>query len=64
MFQSILKNIGIDMELVSWLRTSIHPAPASLSDKDFYVATKRVLIENIKSGVTSTVGKPLWSPWT
>lgn len=55
LFQSILKNIGIDMELVSWLRTSIHPTLASFSDKDFYVAAKWGLIENIKSGVTSIV---------
>ena len=55
LFQSILKNIGIDMELVSWLRTSIHPTLASFTDEDFYVAAKWGLIENIKSGVTSII---------
>ncbi len=55
LFQSILKNIGIDMELVTWLRTSIHPTLASFTDEDFYVAAKWGLIENIKSGVTSII---------
>ncbi len=55
LFQSILKNIGIDMELVSWLRTSIHPTLASFSDHDFYVAAKWGLIENIRSGVTTLI---------
>ncbi len=55
LFQSILKNIGIDMELVSWLRSSIHPTLASFSDEDFYVAAKWGLIENIRSGVTTVI---------
>lgn len=55
LFQSILKNIGIDMELVSWLRTSIHPTLASFREEDFYVAAKWGLIENIKSGVTTLI---------
>mgnify|MGYP000029316763 CR=1 FL=1 len=55
LFQSILKNIGIDMELVSWLRTSIHPTLASFTDDDFYIAAKWGLIENIKSGVTTII---------
>ncbi len=55
LFQSILKNIGIDMELVSWLRTSIHPTLTSFHDEDFYIAAKWGLIENIKSGVTSII---------
>ena len=55
LFQSILRNIGIDMELVSWLRTSIHPTLASFTDEDFYVAAKWGLVENIKSGVTTII---------
>ncbi len=55
LFQSILKNIGIDMELVSWLRTSIHPALACFRPEDFYVSAKWGLIENILSGVTTII---------
>ena len=55
LFQSILRNIGVDMELVSWLRTSIHPTLSCFRDEDFYVAAKWGLIENIKSGVTTII---------
>ncbi len=55
LFQSILKNIGIDMELVTWLRTSIHPTLACFHPEDFYVSAKWGLIENIKSGVTTII---------
>ncbi len=55
LFQSILRNIGIDMELVTWLRTSVHPTLASFKDEDFYVSTLWGIVENIKSGVTTLV---------
>lgn len=55
LFQSILKNLGVDMDLVEWLRRSIHPALASYNDEDFYVAAKWGLVENLKSGITTIV---------
>lgn len=55
LFQSILKNLGVDMDLVEWLRRIIHPALVSFNDEDFYVAAKWGLVENLKSGVTTIV---------
>lgn len=55
LFQSIIKNIAIDMVLIDWLRKAIHPILASFRDSDFYYSTKWGVIENIKSGVTTLI---------
>ena len=55
LFQSIIRNLGVDMVLVDWLRTTIHPLLLSFRDEDFYIAALWGIVENIKSGSTTIV---------
>jgi len=55
LFQSLLRNLGTDMELLDWLKTSIHPAISCYSEGDVRIAAFWGIIENIKSGVTCVI---------
>lgn len=57
MFQVILRNIGVDVNLLTWLKTVIHPAISILKDSKEGVHAAAMLgcLENIKSGNTYVV---------
>ena len=47
---SLLKGLGDDKELFSWLSEDIWPIEAKLTDEDIYIGTKFAILEMIKSG--------------
>lgn len=47
---SLLRGLGDDKELFSWLSEDIWPIEAKLTDKDVYIGTKFAILEMIKSG--------------
>ncbi|RLG46010.1 MAG: N-ethylammeline chlorohydrolase, partial [Thermoproteota archaeon] len=55
MFQTLLRNLAVDMPLLEWLRTSIWPALASFTAEDVRRSTRLGVLENLKSGVTTIV---------
>lgn len=46
----LLKGLGDDKELFTWLSQDIWPIEAKLTDKDVYAGTKFAILEMIKSG--------------
>lgn len=54
MFQVMLRNLGVDLPLLEWLKNIIHPAVAKLKKKRDWIHTSALLgcVENIKSGNT------------
>lgn len=55
LFQTLLKGLGDDMCLKDWLRTMTFPAAAHLDEEDCYYAALTGLLENIRSGVTTSL---------
>lgn len=47
---SLLRGLGDDKELFSWLNEDIWPIEAKLTDEDIYIGTKFAILEMIKSG--------------
>lgn len=47
---SLLRGLGDDKELFSWLSEDIWPVEAKLTDEDIYIGTKFAILEMIKSG--------------
>lgn len=57
MFQVMLRNLGVDTNLLEWLKTVIHPAMSILKDnkEGIQAAAMLACLENIKSGNTFVV---------
>lgn len=55
MFQVLLRNLAVDMDLLEWLKKSIWPMLFSFEEEDVYVGGLLGCIENIKSGVTCII---------
>ena len=57
MFQVMLRNLGVDVSLLEWLKTVIHPAISVLKDSEESIHASAMLacLENIKSGNTFVV---------
>lgn len=54
MFQVMLRNLGVDVNLLEWLKTVIHPAISILKDnkESIHAAALLACLENLKSGNT------------
>jgi len=55
MFQVLLRNLAVDMDLLDWLKRSIWPMLFSFEESDFYTSSLLGCIENIKSGSTCVI---------
>lgn len=55
MFQSLLRGLGDDMELVTWLRRLLFPACKKLTDEQVRVGAALGSLEMAKTGVTTVI---------
>lgn len=55
MFQVLFRNVGVDLDLLDWLRQVVWPLTTNLTKQDIYTAARLGIVENIKSGVTCVV---------
>jgi 5-methylthioadenosine/S-adenosylhomocysteine deaminase len=55
MFQVLFRNVGVDLDLLDWLRQVVWPLTTRLTKQDVYAAARLGIVENIKSGVTCVV---------
>ncbi len=62
LFQNLLKNWGIDLELLDWLNTAIWPVVPRLTEEEMRVGALLGLAENIRSGVTTVVDMHYGNP--
>lgn len=55
LFQVLIKGLGRDMDLLSWLDNSVRPAISQMGPQDAYLAAKVGLMEQISSGVSTSL---------
>ena len=55
MFQVLFRNVGVDLDLLDWLRQVVWPLTTRLTKQEVYSAARLGIVENIKSGVTCAV---------
>ncbi len=53
-FQTLLKSLGDDRDLFSWLGSTTQPAARNFTSKDMYHASMLTCLESIRSGITTT----------
>lgn len=53
LFQMLVKGLGRDMDLMSWLDASVRPAICQIGPEEIYLAAQVGLMEQIASGVTT-----------
>ena len=56
LFQSLGKNLGTDVDLLSWFKAAWAPLVEGLRDEDYYNAVKLGCLEAIKTGTTTILG--------
>ncbi|MCD6106592.1 MAG: amidohydrolase [Thermoplasmata archaeon] len=62
LFQNLLKNWGIDLELLDWLSTAIWPVVPKLTREEMRIGALLGITENVKSGVTTIVDMHYGNP--
>ncbi|MEM3507284.1 MAG: amidohydrolase [Candidatus Bathyarchaeia archaeon] len=55
MFQSFLRGLGDDLELMIWLKEVSYPIIQAISDEDVYIAALLGCVEQIKTGTTYVI---------
>ena len=55
LFQSLLKGLGADRQLIDWLSTVIAPSADELTEEDCYLGALLGCLEGVKSGTTTFV---------
>jgi 5-methylthioadenosine/S-adenosylhomocysteine deaminase len=55
MFQSFLRGLGDDLELMKWLKEVSYPIIQAISEEDVYIAALLGCIEQIKTGTTYVI---------
>ena len=63
LFQNLLKNWGIDLDLLDWLSTAIWPAVLRLTEEGARIGALLGIAENIRSGVTTIVDMHYGNPY-
>ena len=55
LFQSMLKGLGRDLELINWLNASIRPNVPQFTKEDFYYAALLGAMDSVMTGTTTVV---------
>jgi 5-methylthioadenosine/S-adenosylhomocysteine deaminase len=50
--QQLGRGLGDDVDLITWLHDRIWPYESHMNDRDVYISTKLMILEQIRSGVT------------
>ena len=62
LFQNLLKNWGIDLELLDWLSTAIWPVVPKLTREEMRIGALLGIAENVRSGATTIVDMHYGNP--